>query len=86
MALLLASIAGCASYEPPSPGSDHPAHPKARPGTVEPLPSTLEIDRDNLPSPPPELQRGQMQHEQDAATPQSRCTGIGLAKEGGIYA
>jgi hypothetical protein len=69
--LLLASMAGCASYEPPAPKLDHPAHPKAQPGTVEPLPSTLEIDRNNLPSSPPELQEEDMKQMNGGVTSQS---------------
>jgi len=86
VALLLASMAGCASYEPPAPKVDHPAHPKAPPGTIEPLPSTLEIDRDNLPSSPPELRQGDMKPMHDDVTSKRCGEGAGDAEKGGARA
>jgi hypothetical protein len=50
-------LAGCHTYQPPVPPAEHPAYPQAHPGFVEPLSPVLRIEHDELPSPPPELQR-----------------------------
>lgn len=60
--LALFCLAGCHTYQPPAPPADHPAHPEARPGFVEPLSPVLHVDGDSLPSRPPELQRQGMSH------------------------
>lgn len=63
MAILAAfCLAGCRSYESPVPPADHPAHPEARAGFVEPLSPVLRVEHDRLPSRPPELQRQGMGH------------------------
>jgi hypothetical protein len=53
--VLVILVSGCAAYEPPTPGPDHPAHPQAAAPRHHLVLSTLEIDGANLPAPPPEL-------------------------------
>jgi len=60
--LVTICFAGCTTYELPSAGSDHPANPQARQGHASPESSILEIDRDRLPSKPPELRQEGMKH------------------------
>lgn len=65
MLILVAFVWGCAPYEPPEPSLDHPAHPDAREAVTRPLPSTLEIRHESLPSRPPELQEKGMDSMDD---------------------
>ena len=81
LALLLcvAGLAGCRSYEPPPVTAGHPASPEAPVAPLTPAPSTLDINKANLPSMPAEPQpgpghsRGQAGMEATAPAPTSQA-------------
>ncbi len=56
-ACCLALLAGCAPFEPPRPGADHPANPRAAAAPQPPASDVLSIDDAALPRMPPEMRR-----------------------------
>lgn len=56
------AAAGCARIEMPVTGSHHPANPKAQSAALAGHSNTLDIDEDNLPAPPPQMQSEMKTH------------------------
>jgi len=65
----LFAASGCASIELPAAGPRHPANPEAQSAALSRPTGTLDIDKDNLPVPPSQMQpktrmhRGENSHE-----------------------
>jgi hypothetical protein len=62
----LFAAAGCAGATLPAPGSHHPANPKAQSAALSRPSGTLDIDEDNLPVPPPQMQTEGKMHMEDS--------------------
>lgn len=65
-------IAGCSPLEPPAPGPDHPANPRAAAAPDPALSDVLAIDESNLPRRPPEFGGGMSDGHREAGSPEFR--------------